>query len=139
MPGVNFDFANKVSYANLDNIEETFDEYRKLRKDNKEAIIKQFDARNEEESCKQIGNYGLLTYANLTNAAFDYIVKNIFTPDDLLKPMTTCTCPLCHKLINNHDHPLMCDKMTGIHKRYHEIIVKLLITRMKPELGAKVC
>lgn len=29
--------------------------------------------------------------------------------------------------------------MNGIHKRYHEIIVKLLITKIKPELGAKVC
>lgn len=29
--------------------------------------------------------------------------------------------------------------MNGIHKRYHDIIVKMLITRLKPELGPKVC
>lgn len=101
--------------------------------------MKQYDEENKDNICKQLGNFGLLTYANLSNSAFEYIISNIFKPDDLLKPMTPCICSLCHKQVKNHDHYLLCEKMNGIHKRYHEIIVKILITKLKPELGAKVC
>lgn len=139
MPGYLFNFANRVSYANLENIDEAFHEYKKLKADNKSAMIKQYEETNKDEITTQFGSYGLMSYQNLSNAAFDYIIKNIFQPDDVLKTMPTCICPLCRQVISNQDHYLLCSKMNGIHKRYHEIIVKMLITKLKPELGPRVC
>lgn len=40
MPGYLFDFATRVSYANLENIDEAFQEYKKLKNDNKSAMVK---------------------------------------------------------------------------------------------------